>query len=69
MAKASKGPSYTTQLIGSLLAAAIIVLLAVALVTAKIGPGLDAREVHDLDLDEIYEDRREGDEDNSGPGN
>jgi hypothetical protein len=66
MAKASKGPSYTAQLIGSLLAAAIIVLLAVAIVTAKIGPGLDAREVHDLDLDEIYEDRR--DDDNSGSG-
>jgi hypothetical protein len=62
----AKGPSYTKQLVGSLLAAALIVLLTVALVTAKIGPGLDAREVHDLDLDDIYEDR--GDDDNSGPG-
>jgi hypothetical protein len=57
MAKASKGPSYSKQLIGSLLAAALIVLLAVALVTAKIGPGLDAREVDELE--DIYEDRQE----------
>lgn len=32
----AKGPSYTKQLIGSLLAAVIIALIVIALVTAKI---------------------------------
>jgi hypothetical protein len=56
------GPSYSKQLLGSLIAAAIIVVLAIAIVTAKIGPGLDARELHDIGRDD-----RSG-EDNSGPG-
>jgi hypothetical protein len=60
----ANAPSYGTQLIGSLVAAAIIVVLAIALVTAKIGPGLDAKELHDLGRDE----RVERDENNSGPG-
>jgi hypothetical protein len=58
------GPSYTKQLMGSLIAAVIIVVLAIAVVTAAIGPGLDAKELKDLGLDELYE----RDEDNSGPG-
>ncbi|MGH2636645.1 MAG: hypothetical protein ACRDHU_10955 [Actinomycetota bacterium] len=58
------GPSYTKQLIGSLIAAVIIVVLAVAIVTAKIGPGLDAKELHDLGRD----DGNEQQDDNSGPG-
>ena len=43
----AKGPSYTKQLVGSLLAAVIITLIVIALVTAKIGPGLDARELRE----------------------
>jgi hypothetical protein len=58
------GPSYTKQLIGSLIAAVIIVVLAVAIVTAKIGPGLDAKELHDLGRD----DGNEQQDDTSGPG-
>lgn len=60
----AKGPSYTKQLIGSLVAAAIIALLTIALVTAKIGPGLDARELYDLDRGG----NEQGDDDNSGSG-
>ena len=59
-------PNYTKQLIGSLIAAAIIVVLAIAIVTAAIGPGLDSKELHDLGLDDAYE--QDGDGDNSGPG-
>ena len=41
-------PSFTTQLIASLLVAVFITLATIALVTAKIGPGLDSEELHDL---------------------
>ena len=54
-----------------MLAAVAITLLVIAIVTAKIGPGLDSEELHDLGLDdrleEIEEGREEG-QDNSGPG-
>ena len=40
-------PSYRTQLIGSLLAAVLLVLVTVAVVTAAIGPGLDATELRE----------------------
>ena len=59
------GPSYTKQLIGSLIAAVIIVVLSIAIVTAAIGPGLDSQELHDLGYDERNE---RDDDDNSGPG-
>ena len=57
-------PSYRTQVIGSLVAAVIIALLAIVLVTAKIGPGLDAKELHDLGRDGGSEQQDE----HSGPG-
>jgi hypothetical protein len=58
------GPNYTKQLLFSLLAAVVITVVVVAIVTAKIGPGLDSEELHDLGLDDRIEDRQ----DNSGPG-
>ena len=57
-------PDYTKQLLFSLLAAVAITVLVVLIVTAKIGPGLDSEELHDLGLDDRIEDRQ----DNSGPG-
>ena len=42
MAKAT--PSYAKQVLWSLLAAAVITVATIALVTARIGPGLDSRE-------------------------
>lgn len=62
-----RSPNYTKQLLFSLLAAVVITVLVVAIVTAKIGPGLDSEELHDLGLDdrrEEVEDRQ----DNYGPG-
>jgi hypothetical protein len=53
----AKGPSSTKQLIGSLAAAAIITIAAIAAVTAKIGPGLDAVELRERR--ELLEERRE----------
>ena len=53
-------PTYATQLAISLLAAVLITILAIALVTAKIGPGLDSEELHDRDGG--------GQVDHSGPG-
>jgi hypothetical protein len=66
-------PAYRTQLLLSLLAAVVITLVSIIIVTAKIGPGLDSEELHDLDdrREEIQEEREEqleGEEDNSGPG-
>ena len=58
------GPNYTKQLLFSLLAAVVITVVVVAIVTAKIGPGLDSEELHDLGLDDRIGDRQ----DNSGPG-
>jgi hypothetical protein len=53
----AKAPSYTKQLIMSLLAAAIITIVVIAAVTAKIGPGLDATELRERQ--ELLEERRE----------
>ena len=39
--------SHRTQLIGSLLAAILIVIVTVAVVTAAIGPGLDSTELRE----------------------
>lgn len=69
----AKGPSYTKQLVGSLLAAVIITLIVIALVTAKIGPGLDARELRERERiieerREARQDRLEESQDNSGSG-
>lgn len=52
-----KAPSYGRQLLGSLLAAVLIVALTIFAVTAAIGPGPDARELRDLQ--ESQEERRE----------
>ena len=70
-------PSYGRQLLFSLLAAVIITVLTIAVVTAKIGPGLDSEELYDTrserqDLIDERQDRQEeqqeADGDNSGPG-
>jgi hypothetical protein len=61
------GPNYTKQLLFSLLAAVVITVLVVVIVTAKIGPGLDSEELHDLGLDDRREDIEDR-QDNSGPG-
>jgi hypothetical protein len=50
-------PSYRVQLIGSLLAAVLIVIVTVAAVTAAIGPGLDATELRERQ--ELQEERQE----------
>ena len=54
---AKKASSYTKQVLWSLLAAAVITVATIALVTAKIGPGLDSRELRDRQ--EQIEERRE----------
>ena len=62
-------PTYSRQLIGSLIVAALIVVAVIALVTAKIGPGLDAPEQREgyerqeelrEEREERIEERREG---------
>lgn len=70
------GPSHSKQLVGSLIAAIVIVVLVVVAVTARIGPGLDATELRERQ--ELIEERQEAQEerqeeqqedgDNSGPG-
>ena len=40
-------PSRKRQVVGSLLAAVLLVVVTVALVTAKIGPGLDSTELRE----------------------
>ena len=50
-------PSYRAQLIGSLVAAVLIVAIAVIAVTLAIGPGLDATELRERP--ELQEERRE----------
>ena len=50
-------PSYRTQLIGSLLAAVLLVALTIAAVTAAIGPGLDSTELRERQ--ELQEERQE----------
>ena len=70
----ANAPSYTKQLIGSLVVAAVITVAVIAAVTAKIGPGLDATELRERQ--ELIEERNEAREerleeqaeDNSGPG-
>jgi hypothetical protein len=50
-----------------LIAAVLIIVLVVVIVTAKIGPGLDSEELHDLGLDDRGEEIKDRG-DNSGPG-
>lgn len=60
------GPSHKAQLIGSLLAAALIVVIAVTAVTLAIGPGLDATELREQqELQEERQERREDREDSA----
>ena len=53
----TKLPSVRAQVVGSLVVAALVVVIAIAAVTAKIGPGPDAREVRDRQ--ERIEEQRE----------
>jgi hypothetical protein len=53
----AKTPSHAKQLVWSLVAAAVITVVTIALVTAKIGPGLDSRELRERQ--ELIEERRE----------
>ena len=73
----ASAPSYTKQLIGSLVAAALITVLVIVAVTANIGPGLDATELRERR--ELIEERNEARQerleegaedggDGSGPG-
>lgn len=56
----AKGPSYTAQLVGSLLVAVLIVAITVAAVTLAIGPGLDATELRERqDLQEERQEERQ----------
>ena len=53
--------SYRIQLVGSLLVAALIVFVTVAVVVDAIGPGIDTRERRDEleELEELREERQE----------
>jgi hypothetical protein len=42
-----KNPSHGRQIVGSLLVALLLVAITIAIVTAKIGPGLDATEMRE----------------------
>ena len=67
----ANAPSYSKQVIWSLVAAAVLTLLAVILVTAKIGPGLDSKELREREkiAEERNEERQEQqEEDSGGPG-
>lgn len=59
--ESDRTPSQRVQMIGSLLVALAIVVITVALVTAKIGPGIETREKRE-ELEEIREEREELDE-------
>ena len=67
-------PKYTTQLFLSLLAAVVIVVATISVVTAAIGPGPDWEELYDTRserrdlIEERKEQQQEQGEDNSGPG-
>lgn len=66
-------PSYRAQLVGSLLAAVLLVVLTVAAVTLAIGPGLDATELRERqelqeERQEAREERAEDNASNDGPG-
>ena len=52
-----QNPSHARQIIGSLLVALLLVAITVAIVTAKLGPGLDATELRERQ--EQQEERRE----------
>lgn len=70
---AKKAPSYAKQVLGSLIAALIITVVVVALVTAKIGPGLDAKELRERqriaeERREERQDRLEENQGGTGPG-
>jgi len=54
-------PSYGKQLLFSLLAAVIITVAAIAIVTAKIGPGPDSEELYDTRSErrDLIEERQE----------
>jgi hypothetical protein len=58
-------PSSVKQLALSLLAAIVITIATIAIVTAKIGPGLDSEEIHDRGGGD---DTEHVDDDHSGPG-
>lgn len=58
--------SHKRQVIGSLLAAVLLVVVTVALVTAKIGPGLDSTELRERE--ERQEERLEQREERSEEG-
>lgn len=53
--------SHKRQVVGSLLAAVLLVVVTVALVTATIGPGLDSAELRDKEerQEERLEEREE----------
>jgi hypothetical protein len=53
----ARGTSYTAQVVGSLLAAVLIVAITIGAVTLAVGPGLDASELRDRR--ELQEERRE----------
>ena len=53
----SSTPSYRTQLIGSLLAAVLLIAITISAVTAAIGPGLDSTELRERQ--ELQEERQE----------
>ena len=60
----ASAPSFTRQVVGSLLAAVLVVILTVLVVTAKLGPGLDAREQREIqdrreELRERHQEQRE----------
>ncbi len=57
----AKRPDQTKQLIGSLIAAVLVTIAVILLVTAKIGPGLDARELRERQ--ELIEEGREARQD------
>jgi hypothetical protein len=60
-------PSYRVQLIGSLIAAVLIVAIAVTAVTLAIGPGLDATELRERqDLQEERQEQREEQQEERG---
>jgi hypothetical protein len=58
-----KAPSHGRQVLGSLLAAVLIVAITIFAVTMAIGPGPDARELRELQ--ELQEERREERRENS----
>jgi len=60
MSETNRPPTHTTQLVISLLFAVVLTVAAIAIVTAKIGPGLDSKELHDRGGSEQV--------DHSGPG-